>query len=224
MAKIKNPLTIVGTAGGGSSDDYNIDGLVDGTLTTFTMPAGKTTVAPYRCYNFTSLTTVDLTGIETIGDYAFDGCTSVSQFIIPSTITKIGDYAFRNLGTNGDSTFVFDCQNAKTAIGDYAFMNTSLTVLSGNFSTIGDASFSTCKSLTSVEITADSIGGYAFNSCTALTDININCGNIGAYAFYGLAATSITAKINGSIGDHAFSDLRNVADVNISPDSKIIHN
>lgn len=220
MAKIKNPLTIVGTAGGGTPDDYNIDGLVDGTLTTFTMPAGKTTVAPYRCYKFTSLTTVDLTGAETIGDYAFDGCTSVSQLIIPSTVTQIGQYAFRNLGKNSDLEFTYFALT-ETTIGNYAFYGSAITELSGSFSTIGDYAFASCASLTSVDITADAIGAYAFQSCTSLGEIYVDCGNIGDYAFNGSSATSITAKINGSIGNFAFYDQRNIASVNISPDSNI---
>lgn len=33
---------------------------------------------------------------NTIGNYAFDGCKSLTNIIIPSNVTKIGNYAFRN--------------------------------------------------------------------------------------------------------------------------------
>ena len=31
-------------------------------------------------------------GVEEIGDYAFNGCTSLSSVVIPSSVTEIGNY------------------------------------------------------------------------------------------------------------------------------------
>lgn len=201
MAKIKNPLTIVGTAGGGSSDDYNIDGLVDGTLTKFTMPAGKTTIAPYRCYNFTSLTTVDLTGAETIGDYAFNNCYSVNRLVLPPSVTEIGRYAFASLGDrNGGTTFEYNTQAVGVNIDDYAFNDAALNKLRGKFLTIGQ---------------------YAFASCSKLTEIDIECGEVDQRAFYQSAITKFSAKIDGDIKNYAFSNLFNVSYVNFEATKNI---
>ena len=210
---------LVGTHTGAVPND--LDGMVDGTLTSFTMPSGKNLIFAYRFQNFTALSTVDFGGVATVQQYAFDGCTAVSGIVIPSTLTSIGNYAFRNLGKNSGSTFAYASQNAETTVGDYAFYGAAVNALSGSFATVGDYSFATCSSLASVEITADSIGDYAFQSCTSLTNIDIDCGSIGTYAFNGSAATDITAKINGSVGNYAFYNQTNVASVSISADSNI---
>ncbi|HIU80609.1 MAG TPA: leucine-rich repeat domain-containing protein [Candidatus Coproplasma excrementipullorum] len=210
---------LVGTHTGAVPND--LDGMVDGTLTSFTMPSGKNLIFAYRFQNFTALSSVDLGGVATVQQYAFDGCTAVSGIVIPSTLTTIGNYAFRNLGKNSGSTFAYASQSAETTVGDYAFYGAAVNALTGSFATIGDYSFATCSLLTSVEITADSIGDYAFQSCTSLTDIDIDCGSIGTYAFNGSAATDITAKINGGIGNYAFYNQINVASISISADSNI---
>ena len=58
---------------------------------------------------------------------------------------------------------------------------------------IGDAAFSDCKSLTSIKIPASvtSIGNYAFDNCTWLTSIKIPASvtSIGCYAFHSCSAS-----------------------------------
>ena len=80
-----------------------------------------------------------------------------------------------------------------TSIGVEAFYNCTnleeVTFAEGSqLETIGDAAFSGCKSLTSIEIpdSVASIGNYAFDNCTSLTEIEIPASvtSIGCYAFH----------------------------------------
>ena len=83
-----------------------------------------------------------------IGDYAFSGCKSLQRITIPNSVTKIGDYAFSDCESLQSVTI----PNSVTSIGDYAF--------------------NWCKSLQSVTIpnSVTSIGDYAFYGCTHLDE------------------------------------------------------
>lgn len=79
----------------------DLDGIIDGTITDFVMPNGKTKISPYRFYQFTSLKSINLGGVKEIGTYAFYKCMNIDNIVqLPATITKIGDYAMYYLGSN----------------------------------------------------------------------------------------------------------------------------
>ena len=109
-------------------------------------------------------------GIASIGDYAFDSCTSLTSVSIPDSVTSSGDCAFGSC-TSLTSVSITD---SVTSIGDYAFGScTFLTSVSipDSVASIGDRAFSYCKSLTSVSIpkSVAAIGDYAFSDCPNLT-------------------------------------------------------
>ena len=83
------------------------------------------------------------TSNDEIGDYAFDGCESLTRITLPVGITKIGWGAFR------------DCSSL-----------TSLTLPSG-ITEIGDLAFKDCSGLTSLTIPTrvTEIGELAFSGC-----------------------------------------------------------
>ncbi len=110
---------------------------------------------------------------DSIPNYAFHGCKSLIDVILPSQITTIGDFAF------------YDCKSltnivlpsAITQIGADAFHNcetlTSIELPNG-ISKIDEATFIGCKNLTSIEIpnSVTNIGEFAFDDCTSLTDVH----------------------------------------------------
>ena len=87
--------------------------------------------------------------------------------------------------------------------------------------TIGEAAFSDCGSLTSITIpeSVTSIGGYAFSECTELTSINIPEGvtSIGSRAFYhchSLTSINIPGSVT-TIGEYAFYECWKLTSITI---------
>ncbi len=66
-------------------------------------------------YNCNSLKSVDFGSVIRIGDYAFSGCTGLSEIAIPSTVKEVGDHAF------------YKCINLKEIVigNDVAVLKTS---------------------------------------------------------------------------------------------------
>ena len=138
--------------------------------------------------------------IASIGNYAFDGCRSLTNVTIPDSVTSIGNYAFKDCS----SLMSVEIPDSVTSIGGYAFYD--------------------CDGLTSVEIpdSVTSIGGYAFYDCDGLTSIEIPDGvtSIGSWAFYNCSSLTSVLIGNGvtSIGDYAFKDCSSLTSV-VIPDS-----
>ena len=114
-----------------------------------------------------------------------------------------------------------------TSIGNAAFSGcislTNITIPDG-VTSIGIMVFYNCTSLTSITIpdSVTSIGNSAFNSCTSLTSITIpdSVTRIGKYAFYDCSSlTSITIPDSvTSIGESVFSFCSSLTSITI-PDS-----
>ena len=146
--------------------------------------------------NVTILSTIENNGytysVTNIGYGAFDGCTSLTSVVIPSSVTSIGDRVFSSC----TSLTSIEIPSSVTSIGYGAFRNcTSLTsvVIPNSVTSIGSHVFSGCTSLTSIEIPSSvtSIGYGAFGECTSLTSIVI--------------PSSVT-----SISDYAFDDCDSI--------------
>ena len=113
-------------------------------------------------------------GVNSIGNYAFYGCTGLTNVTIPSSVTSIGNLAFADC-TDLTSVIIPSCVNN---IGDYAFSRcTSLTsvTIPEDVTSIKQYTFSGCTGLTSVAIPSSvtSIESYAFSSCTRLSSVTI---------------------------------------------------
>ena len=101
----------------------------------------------WGCQNTTIPNTV-----TSIGNYAFENCTSMISVTIPNSITKIGNEAFSNC-------------NGLTSVS-----------IPNSVTKIGERAFSGCSSLTCVTIgnSVYSIGDYAFYRCDSLETLNYN--------------------------------------------------
>ena len=126
-------------------------------------PAGKTD----KSYNITN-------SVTSIGDYAFNGCSSLTSVTIPNSVTEIGGSAFVGCASLKSITM----PNSVTSIGDMVFYKcsslTSITI-PDSVTSIGSSAFSDCSKLRSITIpnSVTSIGAWAFNGCTGLTAINV---------------------------------------------------
>lgn len=91
--------------------------------------------------------TIDGLPVTKIGAYAFSGCGSLIEVIIPSSITAMENYAFYGCMCLAKITI----PNSVTTIGSYAFYrceSLSEIVIPGSVTAIGDGAFEDCLKLT----------------------------------------------------------------------------
>ena len=126
-----------------------------------------------------SLTSVAIpNSVTSIGDVAFFGCSSLTSITIPDSVTSIGGSAFRDCSNLTSITI----PDSVTRIGSDAFSGcsslTSITIPS-SVTSIYDWAFSGCSRLTSITIpnSVTSIYDWAFDCCEKLTQINVDTAN-----------------------------------------------
>ena len=172
-----------------------------------------------------AITSVSLPNtIQRIGNYAFGSAYSskskctMPTITIPTSVTSIGDGAFRNSGIQSitipstvqyiGNSICSNCENLKKVVME--------------ISNIKSNAFSNCISLTSFELNANNteIGYNAFGKCTGLTDLELgeNVKSVGANAFVGcsnLQSVKIGSKVT-SIESSAFSGCLKLESISIS--------
>ena len=147
--------------------------------------------------------------VTSIGKGAFFRCHSLSEIVIPSSVTSIGDGAFYGC----DSLSEIVIPSSVTSIGGSAFSrcySLSEIVIPSSVTNIGDSAFSYCRSLSEIVIPSSvtSIGKGAFSRCVSLSEIVIpsSVTSIGKGTFsycYSLSEIVIPSSVT-SIGDSAF--------------------
>ena len=149
-------------------------------------------------------------GIRIICDRAFYRCSSLSNIVIPASVTSIGDSAF--CGCRSLSSIIIPA--SVTSIGDNAFcgcLSLSKIVIPASVTSIGDGAFSDCRSLSNIDIpdSVTCIGDCVFSHCRSLSNIAIPASvtSIGNSAFFDCLSLSKIVIPNSvtSIGDRAFS-------------------
>ena len=188
-------LTISGTgemADYSGSDNFVPWAAAQEYIQSVVIESGVTSIGDDAFYGCTVLTSVTIPGSVTdIGGSAFEDCTGLTRVVLPHGVTSIGMYAFDRCSALTDVTI----PNSVTMIGDGAFYGctglANVTIPDG-VTSIGDYTFEDCSSLTSVTIpdSVTSIGYRAFYTCKALTSVTIPGGvtKIGDNAFYGCNA------------------------------------
>ena len=192
---------------------YVASGKVTGTIEDYdgsSEPAsGKSLFAQVVDRSITEVSASDLAGISGIGDYAFSGCTGLTNITIPDGVTSIGDDAFS--GCTGLTNITIP--DSMTSIGGRTFSDcsslTSITI-PDSVRFIGAGTFSNCSSLTSITVGngVRSIDNSAFSACNSLTSITIpnSVTKIGVYVFS--SCNSLMSVIIGNgvigIGSNAF--------------------
>lgn len=126
----------------------------------------------------------------------FPAANAAQSYTIPSSVTKIADYAFYYAEALKNVTF----SDNLMAIGTYSFAYCSSlenALLPSNLGVMGESVFRYCKSLKEVRMSdrMDTIANYAFVGCSALETIKLpsNLKNIGDSAF------SSCSKISGFV-------------------------
>ena len=161
------------------------------------------------------------TSNDRLGDYAFYGCSRLTNLVIPSGVTSIEKSTFR--GCSGLTSLVIP--SGVTSIGESAFSDcsglTSLVIPSG-VTSIEKSTFSGCSGLTSFVIPSSvtSIGESAFSGCSGLTSLVIpsSVTSILISAFYGcsgLASLVIPSNVT-SIWESAFNGCSGLTSVYVS--------
>lgn len=197
--------------------------------TTFVLNCNTKVIAESAFYDYPSFESIEINGNSqyfSVVDgilYSKDGGTLIKypagrqneRFIIPSNVTKIGNFAFAVEDNSTSKLKIVSLGNQVTAIGCGAFKNTALTniTIPKELEAIPDYAFSGCKKLVTVIFSGKSlksIGEYAFTECTSLYGISIPEGvkTIGAGAFYkcnSLENVSVPNTIE-SLGKDAFSE------------------
>jgi hypothetical protein len=221
----------------------NLSGLIRAKVEDFTLVTDLTVAGSIGWHDFIcireylpNLSSLNLSEVTVENDLipatAFQYHSALTSIALPSSVTKIGDYAFFNcsgltsitlpssLDSIGSNAF-FWCSKLESVtipssvnyIGSYAFCNCpnlrSLTIPS-SITSIEPWVFAGCSGLTSITIPSlvTSIGESAFYGCSGLTSVAIpsSVASIGVGAFLGCSSiTSIIIPTSvTSIGESAF--------------------
>jgi hypothetical protein len=143
--------------------------------------------------------------------------------VIPDTLDGLPVTGFSATifsGVEGTGTPITSVSGGKniTTIGEAAFADCdSLTSIDlPQATTIGEAAFSFCDSLTSIDLPqATTIGGYAFSNCDSLTSIDLpQATTIGGLAFANCdSLTSIDLPQATTIGVSAFANCTSLTSI-----------
>ena len=151
--------------------------------------------SPFKDYGIKTVTIGD--GITSIGDYAFMGCTGMTELTLPNSVTSIGRGTFVDCSGLTELTL----PSSVTSIGVAAFSSNGLekiTVESGNsrydsrdncnsiIETETNTLIAGCKN-SIIPNSVTSIGWSAFYGCSGLTELTLpsSVTSIERYAFGG---------------------------------------
>ena len=209
-------------------NEYKGDITIPETITVEDVVYNVTSIGEKAFNECTSLTSITIpNSVTSISESAFSECSSLRSITIPNSVTKIGDLAFLLCSSLTSITI----PNSVTSIGDRAFYRcsslTSITI-PNSVTSIEGWTFGECSSLTSITIpnSVTRIGGSAFRECSSLRSITIpnSVTSIGDWVFKGCTSlTSITIPNSvTSISESAFRGCTNLTSITIPNSVTII--
>ncbi|MCD7889407.1 MAG: leucine-rich repeat protein [Oscillospiraceae bacterium] len=209
-------------------------------------PTAFDTRAPWFSYRSSIESVIVDSGVTSIGNYAFRGCTNMTSIVLPDTVESIGEYAFYESESLAEvsisgcviGTYAFcSCTSLSsinfsgeiTSIGYRAFYNTACyndtdtwydgVLYIGNWLIATDNSFETCSILGGTVGIAD----RAFYENTGLTTVYMpsSLKYIGTSAFYKCTALSNVTFGNNikTIGSYAFYNCSSLKNLSLSTES-----
>lgn len=181
-------------------------------LTSVKIPSGVKTIGDYAfqgCTAMTKVTFAENSKLETVGAYAF-GQTAITEMEIPVSVKTLGDQVFN--GCDDLTIVTFEKGSKIETIGNSAFSTCAIAQINlpSGLKTIGDNAFAD-QPLTSIKIPASvtSIGEGAFSTCKSLTSVTFEkvslLENIGPLAFTEIPITTLEIPASvKTIGRKAF--------------------
>lgn len=144
------------------------------TIRSYTIPNNVVTIGEFAFDDCSSLTSITIpNSVTSIGSFAFSGCRSLTSIIIPDNVTSISDHVFN--GCSGLTNITIP--GGVTSIDSCAFYGCSSLMsitIPSSVTSIGGGAFGWCKSLMSITIpeSVTSVGSDAFRYCYELKSIN----------------------------------------------------
>ena len=150
-----------------------------------------------------------LTKLRTIGDHAFEDCTSLEYFPLPDSLTNVGTAAFRGCSALSGEV-VFPGFHEKALLRSIRQLHLSGKSKIHQESSVGSGFFAGCEKLQEVTglNNAVEIGACAFMGCTSLKELKLGAGlkSIGDWAFKGCISLMLNVPASvASIGEDAFA-------------------
>jgi hypothetical protein len=205
----------------------------------YTGPGGAVTISNFvtaigdNAFQGSGITSITMgTNVTSIGNYTFNGCTSLSSVTLDTNLTSIGDGAFYSCYTLASITF----PARVGSIGTYVFVGDALTnvIIPASVTNLGEAPFAFCGSLSNISVNAGntsftSVGGVLFNhDQTTLIDYPAAStatsyaipGSVTAIEFFAFSYCRLTNAAIGtgivSIGGGAFAGSSSMAAITVS--------
>lgn len=166
--------------------------------------------------------------VTEIGASAFSGRNTLTEVVIPDSVTTISNAAFYNC----KSLKIVVIPDSVTHIGDSAFQGCDAleyVLIGDGVKTIGSLAFKNCESLVSLDLGngVESIGSGAFFGCSALTKVVVPASvkNIGSLAFGFVQDGDAEAAVNGFTfyaNNSAAVDAYNAENADASADTSAV--